>query len=210
MKTIKRLFIQGIIFTSLLGFAIPAWSYTIGGGATDVGGLDIIIDSKTLANSGDATELAWAQGIIGGSVTLGAKYNTTGGEWSLTNQAGIYAHTLNYSPKYFLIKTGNVADPDIRWFLFQNNAELSYVVISLAGMNFNDITNVSGISHIDEFNGVPIPSAVLLFGSGLVGLVGIGRWRSRGRPVPRSRPQQLRRRAVHWDPPMPRSARTGY
>jgi len=178
-KVMKRLFVQGIVFISLVVFAIPAWSYTIGGGATNVGGLDTLIGWTNLPNSGDATELAWAQSIIGGTVTLGAKYNTTGGEWSLTNQAGIYAHTLATSPEYFLIKTGNVADPDIRWFLFRNNAELSYAVISLgpAGMDFNDPTNVGGISHIVEFNPVPIPSSVLLFASGLGGLVGIGRWR---------------------------------
>lgn len=181
-KVMKRLFVQGIVFLSLVVFAIPAWSYTIGGGATNVGGLDTLIGWTNLPNSGDATELAWAQSIIGPTGTLGAKYNTTGGEWSLTSQAGIYqagiyAHTLATSPEYFLIKTGNVADPDIRWFLFRNNAELSYAVISLAGMDFNDTTNVGGISHIVEFNPVPIPSSVLLFASGLGGLVGIGRWR---------------------------------
>lgn len=183
-KVMKRIFLRGIVFLSLVVFAIPAWSYTIGGGATNVGALDELLASTNLADSGDAAELAWAQGVVGPETTLtwGTKYNTTGGEWSLTDQqAGIYAHTLATSPKYFLIKTGDVADPDIRWFLFQNNAELSYAVINLDlglyGMDFNDTTNVGGISHIVEFNPVPIPSSVLLFASGLGGLVGIGRWR---------------------------------
>jgi len=174
----KRLFVQGIVFLCLGVFVIPAWSYSIGGG-TNVGDLDTLLASANLANSGDAAELAWAQGVVGPETTLtwGTKYNTTGGEWSLTDTDDIYAHTLATSPKYFLIKTGNVADPDIRWFLFRNNAELSYAVISLAGLDFNDTTNVGGISHIVEFNPVPIPSSVLLFASGLGGLVGIGRWR---------------------------------
>ena len=180
-KVMKRLFVHGIVFLSLVVVAIPAWSYTIGGGATYVGDLDTLPAGWTtnLPDSGDATELAWAQSVVGPGTTLtwGTKYNTTGGEWSLTGTDDIYAHTLATSPKYFLIKTGNVADPDIRWFLFRNNAELSYAVISLAGMDFNDTTNVGGISHIVEFNPVPIPSSVLLFASGLGGLVGIGRWR---------------------------------
>ena len=179
-KVMKRLFVQGIVFLSLVVFAIPAWSLTIGGGATNVGVLDPLRDSTNLANSGDAAELAWVQSVVG-PVTWGTKYNTIGTEWKLTDTGGYYAHTLATSPEYFLIKTGNVADPDIRWFLFRNNAELSYAVISLgpAGMDFNDTTNVGGISHIVEFNPVPIPSSVLLFASGLGGLVGIGRWRSR-------------------------------
>ena len=178
-KVMKRLFVQGIVFLCLGVFVIPAWSYSIGGG-TNVGDLDTLLASANLANSGDAAELAWVQSVVG-PVTWGTKYNTIGTEWKLTDTGGYYAHTLATSPEYFLIKTGNVADPDIRWFLFRNNAELSYAVISLgpAGMDFNDPTNVGGISHIVEFNPVPIPSSVLLFASGLGGLVGIGRWRRR-------------------------------
>lgn len=177
----KRYLFQGMLLGCILALAIPAWSYTV----AEVGSLDTILASTKLPNSGEQTELDWvalALGVDVSTLTFTDKYDTASG-WQLVTDSGstsVFAHALTTNPEYFLIKTGNVtADDTVRDWLFRNNIELSFAVINLEAMGFENIINVGGISHIDEFNGTRVPEAgaLLMFGSGLIGLVGYRRLR---------------------------------
>lgn len=82
------------------------------------------------------------------------------------------------SEEYFLIKNSTY------WALFQNLASLNFGVFDSsalpAGMNLP--TSGYTISHISQFDsGIPVPEpmSLLVFGTGLAGLVGIARSRRR-------------------------------
>ncbi len=169
----------------VLGLGGMAQALTVDGG-TDVGGIDTLINETMLANSGDATELAWVTSILGAGWSLDAKYNTTDGDgWFAVdgaNMESVFAHALLTAPDYFLIKTGNNSGNTNTHFLFQNFASMDWAVIDLADMGFdaNNLTNIDKISYISEYNGdngapVPEPMTMLLMGTGLAGLVGIRR-----------------------------------
>ncbi len=172
----------------VLGLGGMAQALTVDGG-TDVGGIDTLINETMLANSGDATELAWVTSILGAGWFLDAKYDTDDGDgWFAVDDAGmesVFAHELETAPAYFLIKTGANSGNDNTHFLFQNFASMDWGVIDLADMGFSEgnLTNIEKISHIAEYNGddggngtpVPEPMTMLLMGTGLAGLVGIRR-----------------------------------
>jgi hypothetical protein len=183
----KRILI-GMVLCGMLTFAGSSWA-TIMVGSTDVGSLDTLVlnGSTTLANSGDATELAWinqtllADSLISTPFTLAdySKITGSGGSsWDTTNQSGVFAFALADDPAYFLIKTGNGLGTNSD-FLFANNVSLDWAVIYLGDLGFSDIQNVTGISHISEVGGgttqVPEPGMLLMFGSCLVGLGFFGR-----------------------------------
>ena len=126
------------------------------------------------------------ESILGGTWEISANNGSVAGDWeSIEGMAGVFAFLLEGNPEYFLVKTGNVADPDIRFFLFRNLADLAYAVLDLGLLDFNDILNVAGISHVTEFGydggggppPVPEPGTMMLLGSGLIGLAGWGRKR---------------------------------
>lgn len=140
-----------------------------------------MLASTKLSDSGDTEERTWAEGVLGLDLTLTFKYDTTGSGWSPVEgyEPGVYAHSLLGAPEYFLIKTGNVTDGDVkRNWLFRNLDESSFAVIDLEAMGFKRISNVGGISHITQFDGstkVPEPGTLILLGSGLIGLAAWGR-----------------------------------
>lgn len=184
----KRILIITMVLCGLLTFAGSSWAdYFVG--SINVGILDSLVPdgSTTLANSGDATELAWinqtllADNLITTAFTLAdySKITGSGGSnWDTTDQSGVFAFALADDPAYFLIKTGNGLGT-YSDFLFANNVSLDWAVIQLADLGFNDIQNVTGISHISEVGGgttqVPEPGMLLMFGSGLVCLGFFGR-----------------------------------
>ena len=181
----KRSILAVVYVCGLLAFAGSAWALplTIGHGITVVGDRDTLIAHSRLDNSGDATELNWVKSVLGTDyVTLDAKYptetNQTPMVWQqIDGRAGMYALNLLADPEYFLIKTGGRGDDH---FLFQNNGSLSWAVINLyVDLQFTRFQGVARISHIDEFNGAPVPEpgTILLLGGGFVGLALFGRKR---------------------------------
>jgi hypothetical protein len=74
---------------------------------------------------------------------------------------------------YFVINTGNVDGTVLDTFVFLNNDEKTWAYISLIlneDIVLVDIFKISNISAV-----VPVPAAVWLFGSALLGLVGVAR-----------------------------------
>jgi hypothetical protein len=156
---------------TLPAYAVPVVPYTIDSFATYVGDLDSMIKS---GNPGDSQqeETDWANLWVSETVSFSDKVEEGDLDWSETDQSiDVWAHLINSEADYFIIKKGNGLSGDSH-YLFENNMKLGYAVIDLTeiGITNQDIT---GISHLTSMDAVPIPSALLLFGSGLAGLGGL-------------------------------------
>ena len=119
-------------------------------------------------SAGDIT--SWLQDEFDlGTLTIIPGYTNTGGEWSLTG-GGI-------TPLFYVVKydggydaytyMGPGTDPfgDV-WDDFNRGT---------AGEPCGSINCRANVSHISVYGVVPVPAAVWLFGSGLLGLVGVAR-----------------------------------
>jgi PEP-CTERM motif len=173
----------GLIIGCFMIFALSgiAGALTIEGGSIEVGSLDQFIKKANLGNSGESTELDWANLFLNPDTSFSYKIEQ-GFDWTETDTTGIWANSLADSPDYFLIKTGGNNNTH---YLFENSDFMSYAVIDLsvfdAPGNSGGLT-ISGISHITAFgsspidgNQVPEPATMLLFGVGLLGLAGVSR-----------------------------------
>jgi len=170
-KTIVAGLAMGVLVVGMTGVA-SAVSMTF----EEVGSnLDFLTASTNLGDSGEATELAWVNSVLGGGYTFDAKDDGLGGEWfDITDYAGYWAHALTTEPAYFLVKTGSIDGNPNTHFLYENLTSLEWAVIDLAGLGITDLSNIDKISHISEFGGTPVPepATMLLFGTGLAGLAG--------------------------------------
>lgn len=168
----KTLFITII----LCMFASSAWalSINIDNATVDVGVVDEIIASATLANSGNS-ETAWIQGVLGSDITI-TTYDTYADMWVETDQANTYALDFStYQPEYFFIKIGDGSlDGFYSHYLYENLTSLDWGVVNLAALG-GTIIGVDRISHVGEIAPVPEPATMLLLGSGLLGLAGFRR-----------------------------------
>lgn len=127
---------------------------------SDVGGIDDLMASTAFAdmgNSGKLAELNWLKSLLGDSISLDAKYDSSGGDWSAVDlQENIFYSSLKQSPSYFLLKLGDGGIDMDSHYLFENTGGLSFAVIDLAELGVNLLENknftIDRISHVTEFN----------------------------------------------------------
>lgn len=164
LSGMKVIAAAALLGASTLGWAIPM---------STVGGVDLLLDQAALGNSGEATEEAWVESILGADVIFDDKMDG-GFSWELVDgTTATYAQAFSDAPDYYLVKVGNLKDSNDTHFLFQNLAELAYGVINLEIMGFNIKEGVGKISHVslfDETVSVPEPGTLALLGLGLLGL----------------------------------------
>ena len=142
---------------------------------TDVGVVDTFMAVTDLPNSGEATETEWVNSYLTDATYV---VKTEDVVYFDTNTAGVFAFELNSTETdYFLVKNAT------QTALFQNLVDLNWGVFDTADLP-SDMNLGDGftISHVTEFDTsgrgipeVPVPPAVWLFGSGLLGLVGVAR-----------------------------------
>ena len=156
--------------------------------------MDTLLGQDLLGNSGDAAELAFIELLTGETLTLTSKVDSPVALADGPDQW--YLDVTPDEPGFFLLKfgTGGTTPPANDTYVFENIAELSFLVWSNAQVNFltgggdcgtvnPDACNIGRLSHYTTTNGgdngdppdeIPEPSSILLIGSSLVGF---GLWR---------------------------------
>lgn len=198
-KTIKKVikgaavFLVGSLFFSAQGMAD---TYTIGGGATDVGEIDLFAwECTNLTNSGASeeaecfneylTDIGSSQVVLTTEIsqlvppTDGAFIEVDGNPGDVDYDVWALDIGADYTGGFFLIKLGNV-EGGTHSLIFENNNLTSFAVINLAtilmlegGIEFA-IPNIDKISHI-SLAAVPLPPAVIAFASAMFGIGFLGR-----------------------------------
>jgi hypothetical protein len=175
--TLRKNLTLGLIGLFSLLMAGQSQALTVG----DVGTLDNLLDSTLLENSGDAEELAYIESVVGTAVTLVDKVDydeATIGDYVLEvtddAYADSYAIAIDDTTDYYLIKIGCGTGCTADTYLFENLEELTYAYFTLTQLNIGEILTISHITTA----AVPVPAAAWLFGSALLGLVGVARRRT--------------------------------
>src|ERR1043165_1282592 len=137
-----------MILGTSLAISSVAWSIPL----STVGGADTLLAQTTLNNSGEATEIAWIEGVLGISLDQLSYTQTdvSAADWmNVDEQPGVFATQLEGPAEWFLVKIGNNSGSPSTHFLFDNEYDLHYAVVNLREMGFSNknISNIGKISH---------------------------------------------------------------
>jgi hypothetical protein len=182
-----KVFLRKNLTLALIGLcslflAGQAQALTVG----EVGDLDVYTGDYTyLMTPTEQDEVDWINTVLGTDYTTVIKTEIdTDGVFEEVIEDPDIADTwaIAIAPAdYFIIKIfDSGTDPNV--FLFENNSETDYAYIDLTAFNEAiaslgvQLSDIESISHVAS--PVPVPAAVWLFGSALLGLVGVARRQS--------------------------------
>ena len=172
--------------TIVLGSASAFTSaYSIDGGTTDVGELDLVIGMEEIVggpdgNQGNQAELDFIESILGEDIDFIVKEGSVPWESTFEDEL-VVAFALGNSPTHFLAKNGQ------KRVLFSNTDLLKWGVINTDGLGLG-LGDDMIISHVSEINDpdckpgdpicnpvppggeVPVPGTLILLGLGLLAL----------------------------------------
>jgi hypothetical protein len=163
----KHISTIGLVALVTIGTVGSVSAYTINSGGTNVGGLDTLLHSDALVNSGDATEIAWVNTKLGTSFTAADFTKTEGvdSDWTwyvVDGDSDKLAFDLLSDGGYFFVKTGNYAVDGLTkdqknfkldlpsHFLYSNEASSDWGVVSLSKIagNVNTFLAINGYSNV--------------------------------------------------------------